>query len=176
MLLQDEPLDYQIEEEYLMLQVLGDTPLSVPSLFCPVTISSAFSLWRCRRCLQWHSLSSLPGERKLEFVLQFLIWRQCGGDPLDAENSSLGRIAESSASFCSTLSPRSSLSYYLPFPQFTVERYFELWVFNSFHPRSGRESNPLHVGSTCMLFIRISSSKRLGKMLLFKALGGSKHY
>lgn len=157
--------------------MLRDILLSVPGLFCPVTISSVFSLWRCRGVCSGTISPLFLAIEKPVYVLRFLILGQWG-DALDAGYSPLGRITESSGSFRSTL-PFPSFSYQLPvsnFLQFTVEGHFELWGFNPFLPRSGRVSDLLHVGSTCMLFIRISSSIRLGKTLLFKALGGSKHY
>lgn len=74
--------------------------------------------------------------------------------------------------FLQRLLPSSPLSSRYP----KVEEHLLLQVFNPFLPRRARESDSLQVGSTCRLFIRINSSVKLGKKLLFKALGGSKHY
>lgn len=105
------------------------------------------------------------------FVLQFLTQGQCG-DPLGAGYSPLEVWQRSQLLSAALVSFASSL--YLKYPK--VEGHLLLQVFNPFLSRRARESDSLHVGSTCMLFIRISSSVKLGKKLLFKALGGSKHY
>lgn len=64
MLPQEKPLDYQTEEEYLMLQGAWRHTFICPWPLLPSYNLKCLQFVKVQGCLQWHNLPSFPGNRK----------------------------------------------------------------------------------------------------------------
>lgn len=162
----DKPLDYQTEEEFYGIGCL-ETRIKI---ICPWPLLPSCNP-QCSQFVKTRGACSTTNLAVANLYLFYNFSHGSNGATLWIQDIPHWKYSKN-PSFSAALASSPPVSTRYP----KVQRHLLLQVFNPFLPRRPRESDSLHMGSTCMLFIRISSSVKLGKKLLFKALGGSKHY